>query len=85
MIMLRVGWTLRRPDTSIYSPYFRCWTEGRLRLGRSNIASMSWVTASLLQNHYLLIPFCSQMSLEHHDTYKKRRRSQILMEKLLED
>lgn len=45
---MRVVWTLRRLATSICSPFFRSWMEGRLWLGCSDIASMSWVTASLL-------------------------------------
>lgn len=48
MIVMRVVGTLRRLITSICSPFFRSWMEGRLWLGCSNIASMSWVTDSLL-------------------------------------
>lgn len=48
MIMMRVVWTLRRLVTSISSPFFRSWMEGRLWLGCSDIASMSWVTASFI-------------------------------------
>lgn len=48
MIVMRVVGTLRRLVTSIYSPFFRSWMEGRLWLGCSDIASISRVTDSLL-------------------------------------